>query len=108
MPVRDEFAGGYPQGVAFVNVGTGEDMSIRESADLVANPAGYDGLFVFDADRPEGTPQKLLDISKMSARALKADILLQEAFSEYSSSLRNMHDKSSLHERNARQAESTL
>lgn len=91
-----------------MNVGTGEDVSIRELADLATNSTGYDGLIVFDADKPEGTPQKLLDISKLSARAWKADILLQEALSEYSSSLRNMHDKSSLNERYARQAEGTL
>lgn len=50
-----------------INVGAGTDMSIRELVELVNDVVGYDGRIEWDASRPDGTPQKLLDISRMSA-----------------------------------------
>lgn len=50
-----------------LNVGTGKDLSIAEFAKLVADVVGYHGNIVFDSSRPDGTPRKLLDVSKMSA-----------------------------------------
>lgn len=50
-----------------LNVGTGEDMTIAELAGLIARVVGYRGAIEFDASRPDGTPRKLLDISKLSA-----------------------------------------
>jgi GDP-L-fucose synthase len=46
-----------------VNIGTGEDLTIRELADTVAAVLGFDGELIFDSTRPDGTPQKLLDVS---------------------------------------------
>ena len=51
----------------FVNVGTGEDVTIRELADLVARVVGYEGGIVWDRDKPDGTRRKLLDISRIRA-----------------------------------------
>ena len=51
----------------FVNVGTGEDVTIRELADSVARVVGYEGEIVWDRDKPDGTPRKLLDISRIRA-----------------------------------------
>jgi len=48
-----------------INVGTGEDVSIRELADLVKKTIGYSGTITWDASRPDGTPRKLLDTSKI-------------------------------------------
>lgn len=47
------------------NIGTGSDVTIRELAEVIAGIVGYDGEFVFDADKPDGTPQKLLDVSRL-------------------------------------------
>ena len=48
------------------NIGCGEDLSIAELAQLVADIVGFDGRLDFDASKPDGAPQKLLDISKTS------------------------------------------
>jgi GDP-L-fucose synthase len=49
----------------FLNIGTGNDVTIREFAEIVAKVVGYTGTIVYDASRPDGTPQKLLDVSKI-------------------------------------------
>jgi GDP-L-fucose synthase len=54
-------------GDGFLNVGTGQEVSIGEFARLVADIVGYRGKLVFDTNRPDGPPRKLLDISKISA-----------------------------------------
>jgi GDP-L-fucose synthase len=59
-------------GDAFVNVGTGEDITIAEFARLVAEVVGYEGKFTFDTSRPDGTPQKLLDVSKLASLGWRA------------------------------------
>ena len=46
-----------------VNIGTGEDITIRELAETIARVLGFDGTLVFDTTKPDGTPQKLLDVS---------------------------------------------
>jgi GDP-L-fucose synthase len=53
--------------VGFLNVGTGEDVSIADFARIVADVVGYTGAFRYDTSRPDGTPQKLLDVSKLTA-----------------------------------------
>jgi GDP-L-fucose synthase len=50
-----------------INVGCGTDVTIRELAGLIAEAVGYRGGFEFDAFRPDGTPRKLLDVSRLSA-----------------------------------------
>lgn len=47
-----------------VNIGVGEDVTIRELAELLAKEIGYTGQFVYDSSKPDGTPRKLLDVSK--------------------------------------------
>jgi GDP-L-fucose synthase len=59
-----------------LNVGVGEDISIRELAELLATTIGWDGNFVFRSDMPDGTPRKLLDVSRLSALGWKASIPL--------------------------------
>jgi GDP-L-fucose synthase len=51
----------------FLNVGTGEDITIAEFAAVVAETVGYQGEIVYDRTRPDGTPRKLLDVSKLHA-----------------------------------------
>jgi len=56
----------------FLNIGTGQDMSIAEFARAIAETVGYKGDFTFDASRPDGAPQKLLDVSKLAALGWRA------------------------------------
>jgi len=63
---------------AFVNIGVGADVSIRELAELVKEVIGYNGSFVFDTSRPDGTPQKLMDVSRLHALGWKHTISLKE------------------------------
>lgn len=62
----------------FLNVGTGCDLSIRELADLVARKTGYTGTIHWDAARPDGTPRKLLDVSRLTQLGWKASIPLEQ------------------------------
>ena len=48
-----------------VNIGTGEDVTIRELARTVMDVIGFTGRIVFDASKPDGTPRKLLDVSRL-------------------------------------------
>jgi GDP-L-fucose synthase len=61
-----------------VNVGVGEDVSIAELAALVARTVGYAGRLEFDASKPDGTPRKLLDVSRLHALGWRARIGLEE------------------------------
>jgi GDP-L-fucose synthase len=62
----------------FLNVGTGRDLTIADFAKLVADVVGYDGEIVFDPSRPDGTPQKLLDVSKLTKLGWTARIPLRD------------------------------
>jgi GDP-L-fucose synthase len=55
------------EGVPLINIGTGKDVTIRELAEKVCAALGYTGDLVFDTTRPDGTPQKLLDVTRMQA-----------------------------------------
>jgi len=61
-----------------VNIGTGSDVSIKELATLIMNVAGYKGELKFNATKPDGTPRKLLDVSKIHALGWKHRISLEE------------------------------
>ena len=65
----------YDDDVA-INVGVGEDISIKELADLVAKVVGYTGKIEWDSSKPDGTPRKLLDISKLKALQFSTEIEL--------------------------------
>lgn len=62
----------------FVNVGTGEDIRIRDLAQKVAEVVEYDGEIYFDTSRPDGTPRKLLDVSKIKALGWEPRVSLEE------------------------------
>ena len=61
-----------------VNIGVGEDLSIAELATLVKAVTGYAGEIVFDTDKPDGTPRKLLDVSRLKALGWQASMPLEE------------------------------
>ena len=62
----------------FLNAGTGREVSIREFAEIVADVVGYRGKLAFDTSRPDGTPRKLLDVSKLAALGWRAGTPLRE------------------------------
>lgn len=64
-------------GEALVNVGTGRDIAIAELAAMIADVVGYRGALCFDTNMPDGTPQKLLDVSRLSALGWQARIPLR-------------------------------
>jgi GDP-L-fucose synthase len=65
-----------------INVGVGEDLSIRELATLVSEIVGYEGRLEFDTSKPDGTPRKLLDVSKLHGLGWQASIGLREGLEE--------------------------
>ena len=65
-----------------INIGWGEDVSIKEIAELIAAEVGYKGSLVFDASKPDGTPRKLLDTTKINNLGWKPSIKLKEGISK--------------------------
>ncbi|MDR6475029.1 GDP-L-fucose synthase [Paraburkholderia graminis] len=60
------------------NVGVGEDLSIRELAECICKVVGFDGELVFDGSKPDGTPRKLLDVSRLAQMGWRATIGLEQ------------------------------
>jgi len=61
-----------------INIGTGVDVTIRELAETVMKTVGYSGTIRFDASKPDGTPRKLLDVSRLSSLGWKARTSLED------------------------------
>ncbi|WP_315443242.1 GDP-L-fucose synthase family protein [Sphingomonas alpina] len=66
----------------FVNIGTGDEVSIADLAHLVANAVGFRGEVAFDATRPDGTPRKLVDTTKLNALGWKPSISLNQGIAD--------------------------
>jgi GDP-L-fucose synthase len=64
--------------LAFLNVGTGVDLTIRQLAEAVAEATGFQGEIHWDASKPDGTPKKQLDVSRLAALGWRARIPLAE------------------------------
>jgi GDP-L-fucose synthase len=67
-----------PETLPMINVGYGEDIGIRELAELVADVVGFKGEFVFDSEKPDGMPRKLMDSGRMVALGWKPKVSLRE------------------------------
>ena len=67
--------------LSHINVGTGEDCSIGELAALVGEVTGFEGELAFDTSKPDGTPRKLLDVSRLAALGWTASIPLADGLS---------------------------
>jgi GDP-L-fucose synthase len=65
-------------GEEIVNVGTGEDLTIWELGEMVREAVGYEGALVFDESMPDGTPRKLLDVSRLRGMGWRPKISLKE------------------------------
>ncbi|MFW2368862.1 MAG: GDP-L-fucose synthase family protein [Desulforhopalus sp.] len=81
---QSHFSGENP---SFVNVGTGEDITIRQAAETIAGMVGYNGEVVYNSAQPDGTPRKLLDVGRMESLGWKPTLSfiegLQDAYSAY-------------------------
>ena len=84
-----EFNGLIADYPPLINIGCGADMTIRELAETVANVVGFNGALRFDASRPDGTPRKLLDVSRLFALGWRPSVgiergigLAYQAYSE--------------------------
>jgi GDP-L-fucose synthase len=65
-------------GSEIVNIGTGVDLPIAELAEMVREVVGFSGRIVYDTSKPDGTPVKRLDVSRLAALGWVADIKLRE------------------------------
>jgi GDP-L-fucose synthase len=68
--------------LGFLNIGTGEDVTIKEFAESVMHTVGYKGKIVFDRSRPDGTPRKLLDVSKIRKLGWTAKTRLRDGLAQ--------------------------
>jgi GDP-L-fucose synthase len=74
-----------------INIGTGEDLTIKDLALLIKDTVGYDGALAFDSSKPDGTPRKLMDVSKLHALGWKHKIDLKEGLNlAYQDYLKNV------------------
>lgn len=64
--------------LSHINVGTGEDVTIRQLAELVKKVVGFEGKLVFDTSKPDGAPRKLMDVSRIRSLGWSAEIGLEE------------------------------
>jgi len=80
-------------GRELVNIGTGEDLTITELAMTIQEIVGFRGKLVFDSTKPDGTPRKLMDVSKLHAMGWKHTIDLKEgigmAYNDYLSTIKS-------------------
>src|SRR6185295_14109670 len=65
-------------GKLFVNIGTGTDLSIKNLAELIKEVIGFEGSIDFDATKPDGTPRKLMDVTRLSEMGWQSTISLKE------------------------------
>lgn len=74
-----------------VNIGTGEDLTIKELAETVKEVVGYTGELKFDASKPDGTPRKLMDVSKLHHMGWKHSVALKEGLQLAYKDFKNKH-----------------
>jgi GDP-L-fucose synthase len=74
-----------------INIGVGEDISIKELAELIKDIIGFEGDLKFDTSKPDGTPRKLLDISKLTALGWHASIPLHQGIAQAYENFLSLH-----------------
>jgi GDP-L-fucose synthase len=79
---REDFWREIPQRESHINIGTGQDVSIKQLALLISKVVGYQGNLVFDSTKPDGTPRKLLDVSRASQLGWSYRINLEAGLAE--------------------------
>ena len=74
---REQYAAHTQEMLSHINVGTGKDCTIRELAETIAKVTNYEGKLSFDSSKPDGTPRKLMDVSRLNALGWSATIDLE-------------------------------
>jgi GDP-L-fucose synthase len=77
-----DFSSLYELGITLLNVGTGEEISIKELAELISGIVGFSGDLVFDQFMPEGTPRKLMDVSRINELGWRHSVVLEEGIED--------------------------
>ena len=72
----------YDLGISQINIGTGEDLTIRELADIIAGIVGFNGTIEYDTSKPDGTPRKLMDVSRIHSLGWKHKTSLEDGIKE--------------------------
>jgi GDP-L-fucose synthase len=72
----------YEKGITHLNVGTGKDISIADLASLIAQITGFKGKIVYDASKPDGTPRKLMDVTRINSLGWKYKTELSEGITK--------------------------
>jgi GDP-L-fucose synthase len=75
---RHVYASNTQPMLSHINVGCGEDLTIRELAELVGRTVGYQGRIEFDPSKPDGTPRKLLDASRLKSLGWRPTVALDK------------------------------
>ncbi len=73
-----------------VNIGVGEDVTIFELAELIKKITGYEGRIVLDSTKPDGTPRKLMDVTKLTSLGWKASIGLEQGITKVYDEIKNL------------------
>ena len=68
----------YNNGISHINIGSGEEVSIKVLAIMIKKVIGYKGDLIFNSDYPDGTPRKLLDVSRLKIMSWKSKIKLED------------------------------
>jgi GDP-L-fucose synthase len=68
----------YDKGISHINIGTGEDLTISELVNVIAKVVGYEGEIKYDSTKPDGTPRKLLDVTRLHDLGWKHKTILEE------------------------------
>jgi GDP-L-fucose synthase len=76
--IDQDFSQLYEQGLTHLNVGTGKEITIKELAELISGIVGFSGDLVFDQFMPEGTPRKLMDVSRINELGWRHSVVLEE------------------------------
>ena len=74
-----------------INIGTGIDMSVSELSETIKELTGYQGEIRFDTTKPDGTPRKLLDTTKLNGMGWKASIPFEEGLQKTYASFKQVH-----------------
>ena len=92
--IQKEFSDQEYKNKLLFNIGSGRDISIKDLAELIKKITGFKGMIVFDTSKPDGTPKKLLDISKISHQNWHAKTPLQDGIAKtYASFQKNLSEQ---------------
>ena len=89
---RDSYASNTQPMLSHINIGTGEDLSIRDLAQIIGEVVGYQGQIAFDTTKPDGTPRKLMNVGRMKSLGWQPQVGLRDglalAYADFLASMR--------------------